>query len=86
MEKLTLSIRDKKKIDWAKSFVKMNNTSLSQLFEAYLDSLIAFDQKKVTISQELKSLKQPGQRPAEKEIERHLKQRRKRTAKASDPQ
>jgi hypothetical protein len=59
MEKLTLSIRDKKKIDWAKSFVKMNNTSLSQLFEAYLD---------------------------EKEIERHLKQRRKRTAKASDPQ
>jgi hypothetical protein len=86
MEKLTLSIRDKEKIDWAKSFVKRNNTSLSQLFEAYLDSLMAFDQKIVTISQELKSLKQPGQRPSEKEIERHLKQRRKRTAKIIDPQ
>ncbi|CAD5274348.1 MULTISPECIES: DUF6364 family protein [unclassified Imperialibacter] len=83
MEKLTLSVRDKSKISWAKSFAKMNNTSLSQLFETYIDSLIQFDEKKVTLSKEIKSLKQPGQRPNAKEIERHLQQRRNRVGKSS---
>jgi len=79
MEKLTLSIHDKEKIAWVKAFAKENNTSVSQLFEKYVDSLKAFDQSEVKLSTNLQSLRQPGVRPKEKEIERHLARRRQRT-------
>lgn len=77
MEKLTLSIRDAKKIEWAKEFAKKNDTSVSRLFESYLEALMAFDQKKVVLSKKLSSLRQPGKRPSIGQIEKHLVQRRK---------
>ena len=79
MEKLTLSIRDQEKVKWAKAFAKENRTSVSRLFEDYLAALMAFDQKEVTLSDTLQSLRQPGQRPTESAIERHLTQRRHRS-------
>lgn len=80
MEKLTLSIRNKEKIVWAKKFAKANDTSLSELFERYLESLMEFDQKQLVLSNSLQSLKQPGTRPSEKQIESHLTRRRNRKA------
>lgn len=80
MEKLTLSIRDKEKIAWAKTFAKANDTSLSELFERYLESLMAFDQKQVVLSTSLKNLKQSRDRPSDKQIESHLTRRRNRQA------
>lgn len=79
MEKLTLSIRDREKIEWAKSFAKENETSISWLFEDYLGALMAFDQREVTLSQPLQALRQPSQRPSGGQIERHLRQRRTRS-------
>lgn len=80
MEKLTLSIHDKEKIERIKVFAKTHNTSVSQLFEKYIDALLAFDQSDIKLSSQLKSLKQPGKRPTQKEIESHLKKRRSRSA------
>ena len=80
MEKLTLSIHDKEKIAWVKAFAKKNDTSVSQLFENYVDALKVFDQSEVKLSNKLQSLRQPGARPKEKEIERHLTRRRQRTS------
>ena len=77
MEKLTLSISNKEKIDWIKSFAKANHTSVSHLFERYLDALRSFDKTEVQLSADLIALKQPGKRPGNKEIEHHLTQRRK---------
>lgn len=39
MEKLTLSIKDREKIAWIKNFAKTHDTSVSQLFETYVDAL-----------------------------------------------
>ncbi|MEX2564362.1 MAG: DUF6364 family protein [Cyclobacteriaceae bacterium] len=72
MEKLTLSIRDKEKVNWAKSFAKQNNTNVSRLFETFLESIMTFEQKKVVLSQDLQNLRQPGSRPSQKEIENHF--------------
>ena len=58
MEKITLSVRSKEKIASAKAIAKANKTSLSRLFEEYLDALIAFDRVEVTLSDELQALKQ----------------------------
>jgi len=80
MQKLTLSIRDKEKVEWAKDFAKSGNTSLSRLFEEFLSSLKEFDKKEVDLSNELQLLKDPGNRPNSSEIEKHLQQRRKRTS------
>ena len=63
MAKLTLSISDKEKIFWIKSFAKTNQTSVSKLFESYLDSLMAFDQKEFALSDRLANLRQPDKRP-----------------------
>ena len=79
MEKLTLSIRDRKKIEWVKAFAKENETSVSRLFEDYLGALMAFDQREVTLSDSLAALRQPGRRPSETQVERHLTQRRNRS-------
>ena len=79
MEKLTLSIRDQEKIKWIKTFAKENETSVSRLFENYLGALMAFDQREVTLSETLTSLRQPGRRPSEAQIERHMTQRRTRS-------
>ena len=81
MEKLTLSIRSKEKIALAKTIAKANKTSLSRLFEDYLDALIAFDQAEVNLSKELQALKQsePGKRPSEEVVHSHLVRRRNRS-------
>lgn len=80
MEKLTLSIRNKEKIDWVKNFAKTHHTSVSSLFESYVDALKAFDEQELHMSSTLDSLRDPGERPGAEEIEKHLTQRRKRTA------
>ena len=80
MEKLTLSIRDRGKIAWIKNFAKTHDTSVSQLFEKYVDALKNFDQMEVNVSGKLQALRQPGKRPTEKQIETHLKQRRHRSS------
>jgi hypothetical protein len=80
MRKLTLSIRDEKKIEWAKDFAKSGNTSLSRLFEDYLSSLEEFEKKEVVLSKDLQRLKDPGKKPSSLEIEKHLTQRRWRSA------
>lgn len=80
MEKLTLSIQDKEKIAWVKAFAKAHDTSVSQLFEKYVDTLMAFDQTDVKLSNTLQSLRQPGKRPNQGEIERHLTRRRHRSS------
>lgn len=79
MEKLTLSIRDKEKVKWAKSFAKEKNTNVSRLFESFLESLMTFDQKELVMSEKLQNLRQPGGRPSQNQIESHLSERRKRT-------
>ncbi len=79
MEKLTLSIRDKEKVTWAKSFAKEKNTNVSRLFETFLESLMTFEQKEVVLSQNLRNLRQPGGRPSQNQIENHLNKRRNRT-------
>ncbi|WP_162417738.1 DUF6364 family protein [Cyclobacterium roseum] len=78
MEKLTLSIKDKEKIKWAKSFAKEKNTNVSRLFESFLESLMSFEQKEVILSKNLQNLRQPGSRPNQKQIENHLNKRRNR--------
>ncbi|GAB2608990.1 DUF6364 family protein [Belliella aquatica] len=78
MSKLTLSIDNQEVIDWAKSFAKDNNTSVSSLVEKYLLSLKKFNERELILSDRLKSLKDAGLRPSEKEIEKHLSKRRKR--------
>ena len=80
MEKLTLSIRSKEKIASAKAIAKANKTSLSRLFEEYLDALIAFDRTEIVIDEKLQALKQPepNKRPSEEDIHRHLVRRRER--------
>ncbi len=78
MTKLTLSIDNREIIEWAKSFAKDNNTSVSSLVEKHLLSLRKFEEKEVNLSDKLKSLKDPGARPSEKEIEKHLVERRER--------
>ena len=75
MEKLTLSIRDREKVEWAKTFAKEHETSVSRLFEEYLGALMAFDQREVTLSESLQSLRQPDQRPSDAQIESHLTRR-----------
>ena len=80
MEKLTLSIHEKEKIAWVKAFAKANDTSVSQLFENYVDALRVFDQSEVKLSDHLQSLRQPGKRPSQKQIERHLVRHRQRTS------
>lgn len=77
MSKLTLSIDNQEVIDWAKSFAKDNNTSVSSLVEKYLLSLKKFNERELILSNKLKSLKDAGIRPSEKEIEKHLYKRRK---------
>lgn len=81
MEKLTLSIRSKEKIASAKAIAKANKTSLSKLFEEYLDALIAFDRIEVTLDQELQNLKQSEAdlRPSKEAIHQHLVHRRRRS-------
>lgn len=79
MEKLTLSIKDKEKIKWIKTFAKTHQTSISRLFESYMDALQTFDQKEVNLSLNLQSLRQPGKRPTKKQIENHLIKRRHRS-------
>ena len=80
MEKLTLSIRSKEKIASAKAIAKANKTSLSRLFEEYLDALIAFNRFEVTLDKELQALKQPesDKRPGKEAIHNYLTHRRKR--------
>lgn len=80
MGKLTLSIHDKEKIARVKSFAKTHDTSVSQLFEKYIDALLEFDQSDIKLSSELQSLRQSGKRPSKKEIESHLKKRRHRAS------
>lgn len=80
MEKLTLSIHDKEKIAWIKAFAKAHQTSVSRLFESYLDALMAFDQTEVTLSDTLQKLRQPGKRPNQEQIECHMTQRRHRSS------
>lgn len=80
MEKLTLSIKDKAKIAWIKNFAKAQDTSVSRLFEKYVDALRNFDQTEVNVSSQLQALRQPGKRPTDKQIENYLKQRRHRTS------
>ncbi len=80
MEKLTLSVQDKEKIIRIKAFAKANQTSVSRLFESYIDALIAFDQAEIKLSDTLHSLKQPGKRPNQKQIENYLMQRRRRSS------
>lgn len=79
MEKLTLSIRSAEKINWVKSFAKTNNTNVSRLLEEYIDSLMLFDAKEVTLSHEISSLRQPGMRPTKSQMARHADKRRKRS-------
>jgi len=83
MEKLTLSIGSKEKIAWVKVFAKANETSVSQLFESYVDALMEFDKKEVKLTNTLKTLRKPGKRPSQKAIERHLNRRRQRSASKS---
>lgn len=78
MSKLTLSIDNQEIIEWSKSFAKKNNTSVSSLVENYLISLKKFNESEVIISDKIKSLKDAGLRPNDKEIEKHLIKRRKR--------
>ena len=80
MEKLTLSIRDKEKVKWAKDFAKEKNTNVSRLFESFLESLMTFEKKEVVLSQSLKNLRQPGARPSQNQIQSHLNKRRNRTS------
>ncbi len=80
MEKLTLSIQNKEKIAQIKAFAKAHQTSVSRLFESYIESLLAFDRAEVKLSDTLQSLKQPGKRPDYKQIDRHLTQRRQRSS------
>jgi len=80
MEKLTLSIQDKERIEWVKDFVRTNNTSVSRLFEDYISSLMAFERAEVKLSDTLKALRQPGKRPGPGEIDRHLTKRRYRSS------
>lgn len=82
MEKLTLSIQDKEKVARIKTFAKENRTSVSRLFESYLDALMAFDQQEVILNDTLQKLRQPGERPSDKQINRHLMQRRRRSSSA----
>ncbi|MEM6395886.1 MAG: DUF6364 family protein [Bacteroidota bacterium] len=77
MTKLTLSIQNKEKVEWAKRYANLQKTSLSRLIENYLDALNEFDQREIFISERLKSLRHPGKRPTNKEMERHLESRRK---------
>ena len=84
MEKLTLSIRNKENIDWVKKFAKAHNTSVSSLFESYVDALRVFDQREVSLSDSLQILREPGKRPKSEEIEAHLTRRRQRTATERD--
>ena len=76
MEKLTLSIHDREKIAWIKAFAKAHKTSISRLFESYIDALVAFDGKKIVLSKNLRTLRRPGKRPDQKQIEQHLILRR----------
>ncbi len=80
MEKLTLSVRNKEKITSAKAIAKANKTSLSRLFEEYIDALIAFEQIDVTLSDKLQALKQAesDERPSREAIHQHLTRRRRR--------
>ena len=84
MGKLTLSIRDKEAIKWVKAYAKSHDTNVSRLFESYLESLMAFEQKEVHLSQKLQNLRQPGQRPSQQQIEKHLGKRRKRASSWQD--
>lgn len=78
MSKLTLSIDNQEIIEWSKSFAKKNNTSVSSLVENYLISLKNFNESQVIISDKIKSLKDAGLIPNDKEIEKLLIKRRKR--------
>jgi len=78
MEKLTLSIKEKEIIEWAKEYAKENETSVSAIIESYLTSLREFDRREVVLSEKLMGLRDIGNRPTEKEIQIHLNQRRKR--------
>jgi hypothetical protein len=49
------------------------------MFENYIDMLISFDRMHVRLSKTLRSLRQPGKRPNDKEIERHLARKRHRS-------
>ena len=80
MEKLTLSITDKNKIDWIKDFARSHDTNVSRLFDKYVETLMAFEQVDIKISNNLQSLRQPGKRPTQSQIKRHLTQRRKRSS------
>ena len=80
MEKLTLSIRDPKKVAWAKAFAQRHQTSVSRLFEEYLAALATFDDQEVVLSESLNALRHPGPRPSDAQIARHLTERRKRTS------
>lgn len=79
MNKITLSIQNKEKIARIKSIARTNKTSLSRMFENYIDMLISFDRMHVRLSKTLRSLRQPGKRPNDKEIERHLARKRHRS-------
>ncbi|MCC5931397.1 MAG: hypothetical protein JJU28_19270 [Cyclobacteriaceae bacterium] len=79
MEKLTLSIRDREKITWIKNFAKTHDISVSQLFENYVEALRKFDEMEVKINPRLQSLRQPGKRPTDKQIDIYLQQRRRRS-------
>ncbi len=76
MKKLTLSIRDEQKLNWVKTYAKNHKTSVSRIFEDYIDALMAFDKREVVLNSTLESIRQPGKRPSEKEIEKHLTSRR----------
>jgi len=77
MSKLTLSIKDKEKIEWAKRYATLQETSLSRLIEDYIDSLFRFDQREVFLSDRLQSLRHPGRRPSSQEIDHQMDLRRK---------
>lgn len=84
MEKLTLSIRKKENIDWVKKFARAHDTSVSSLFESYVDALRVFDQQEVKLSESLQALREPGKRPKPDEIQKHLTQRRYRSGTERD--
>ncbi|MCH7412587.1 DUF6364 family protein [Belliella sp. R4-6] len=66
MSKLTLSIDNQELIEWAKSFAKANNTSVSSLVEKYLLSLKKFNERELILSDKIKSPKDTGLRPSVK--------------------
>jgi hypothetical protein len=78
MEKVTLSIYNTKKLTWAKDYAKRQKTTLSEIFDKHLSALMALEALQLEVPETLEVLRQPGERPGETELQRHLSGRRKR--------